>query len=80
MHGLQYIIIVYWYLRRKAESDKRDSIPVEGTGFKMVRYMVSSKRVWIFAAVSLVYAALFQLVLMEPLEVFGFGIFRISEV
>ena len=80
MHGLQYIIIVYWYLRRKAESDKNDSIPVEGVGFKMVRYMVGSKRVWVFAAVSLVYAALFQIVLMEPLEVFGFGIFRISEV
>ena len=32
MHGLQYIIIVYWYLRRKAESDKNDSIPVEGAG------------------------------------------------
>ena len=80
MHGLQYIIIVYWYLRRKAESDKPATIPVEGIGFKMVRYMVRSKRVWIFIGISLIYAALFQIVLMEPLEVFGFGVFRISEI
>ena len=86
MHGLQYIVIVYWYLRRRAESDespqgdKPVNRPAEGLGFKMVRYMVGSKRVWAFVALSLVYAALFQFILMEPLEVFGFGVLRISEV
>ncbi len=91
MHGLQYIVIVYWYLRRRAESDesapsnspqgdKQIDSRVEGLGFKMVRYMVGSKRVWVFVGISLAYAALFQIILMEPLEVFGFGVFRVSEV
>ncbi len=80
MHGMQYIVIVYWYLRRKAESEAKSEIPTEGLGFKIVRYMVASKRVWIFVAISVIYAALFQIVLLEPLEIFGFGVFRISEV
>ena len=80
MHGMQYIVIVYWYLRRKAESEAKAEIPTEGLGFKMVRYMVASKRVWIFVAISVIYAALFQIVLLEPLEIFGFGVLRISEV
>jgi len=62
MHGLQYILIVYWYFERKAER--------------------TSERPWIMPTLSMTrffllgitYAFFYQLIILNPLDEFGFGI------
>ena len=62
MHGVQYIVIVYFYLEHKAER-------TEGRWRSLTNFSV-----WKFAVMALVYALLYQLVVGRPLEQFGFGI------
>ena len=67
MHGLQYIVIVYWYLRRKQQS--RDPVDRD-----RVAGLVQPGKVLRFVAACLVYAVLYQLIVGQPLERFGFGV------
>ncbi len=62
MHGLQYLVVVYWYLQNK---ERR-------AGQKP--WMFSQLSGLRFAGVGLLYAFLFQLLLLRPLDEFGFGI------
>jgi hypothetical protein len=67
MHGLQYIVIVYWYVRRKQQSrDEGDRDRVAG--------LFSRGKVLRFVTACLVYAFVFQLLAGQPLERFGFGV------
>jgi hypothetical protein len=72
MHGVQYIVIVYWYIRRKtAASDE--------TRPTLVGRLVSRGYVVRFLAACLVYAVLFQLISGQPLEWFGFGLVNFTD-
>lgn len=67
MHGLQYIVIVYWYIRRKSKAEV-------GHQPTQVEKLVSPGRIVRFLLACLVYAAAFQLLSGQPLERFGFGL------
>ena len=62
MHGLQYIVIVYWYMDNKAE--RTENKPK----------ILSHFNVWKYIAYGLTYAFFFQLIVQKPLFEFGFGI------
>ena len=66
MHGLQYIVIVYWYIRRKEDSQTERRDAVAG--------LVRPGRIIAFVFACLVYAFLFQLISGQPLDRFGFGV------
>ena len=80
MHGIQYIVIVYWYLRRKVDQREASNENGEVKKFNLVRLMVKSGNIWFFILISFVYAALYQLAIFEPLEAFGFGVVRWSDI
>ncbi|MDE0736715.1 MAG: hypothetical protein OSB47_12890 [Pirellulaceae bacterium] len=86
MHGIQYIVIVYWYLRRKvdqqSEVDQQGEVQAGAAPkkFNLVRFVVRSGNVKFFLLIFLIYAALYQLAILQPLEVFGFGVVRWSEI
>jgi hypothetical protein len=63
MHGLQYLVFVYWFLERKQKTN----------GAKP--WMLPALNGWSFALTGLAYALLLQLLLLRPLDEFGFGIF-----
>lgn len=69
MHGLQYIVMVYWYLRRKAEK----AVPMN----RILHAIVQPGHVVAFIGVCVLYAALYQMVAGRPLEYFGFGVFNL---
>jgi hypothetical protein len=62
MHGVQYILMVYWYVGRKVE--KMDAVPRYFRNFSL----------WKFAGVGLAYAALFQFVTGGNLNDASFGL------
>ncbi len=62
MHGLQYLVIVYWYLERK--QTKSGDRP----------WMLPRLNGWSFALAGVVYAVLFQTLLWRPWQEFGFGL------
>jgi len=66
MHGLQYIVMVYWYIRRKSA----------GTGRKggFLAALTRAGNVKAFLLISLFYAVIYNLLLGNGFEVFGFGI------
>jgi hypothetical protein len=66
MHGLQYIVIVYWYARRKLE---RATQPVNFWARAFRPGNVAA-----FAGLCILYAVVFQLITRQPLDEFGFGI------
>ena len=86
MHGLQYIVIVYWYLRRKVDQrsteqtadQSAEDLPAQK--FSVIQWLVKSGNVKFFVVVCVIYALLYQLAIMQPLETFGFGVIRWSEV
>ena len=80
MHGLQYMVIVYWYLRRKVDQKTQVKGTNEVKKFNFVRFMVKSGNVKFFILVCFIYAVLYQLAIFEPLEVFGFGVIRWSDI
>ena len=67
MHGLQYIVIVYWYIRRKSLIDEEHRLT-------QAEQLVSPGRILRFVVACLIYAVAFQLLLGQPLERFGFGL------
>jgi hypothetical protein len=65
MHGVQYIVIAYWYTRRKAEtSDHPDAVAAR---------LVRSGNQWIFLLACVLYAIAYQLLIGHPVSEFGFG-------
>jgi hypothetical protein len=66
MHGLQYIVIVYWYARRKLE---RTAQP-DHWWARVFR----PGHVAAFAGLCILYAGAFQLITRQPLDAFGLGI------
>lgn len=64
MHGCQYIVMVYWYLRRKSADQPKS----------FASSLVRPGSVFVFIGVGLVYAAAYQLFIGHPLGEFGFGV------
>ena len=62
MHGVQYIVIVHSYLRRKG-----------GQGESVTSWLVRPRNIIAFLLMCFFYAVLYQLITAQPLEVFGFG-------
>jgi len=73
MHGLQYNVIVYWYIRRKVEQNQERG---ERTGF-MAR-LVRPGNALAFVLVCLMYAVVYQVLSGRPLHHFGFGLVNFS--
>ncbi len=69
MHGLQYIVMVYWYLRRKAEHQAGEMNRVL---YQMVR--PGWQHVLFFIAMCVVYTVTYQVLAGRSLEYFGFGV------
>ena len=67
MHGLQYIVMVYWYIRRKTK-------PTAENPPAPVANLVSPGHIMRFVVACLIYAIAFQLLSGQPLERFGFGL------
>lgn len=67
MHGLQYLVIVYWFLDRKQTSN----------GAKP--WMIPKLNVWYFAGIGLLYSVIIQLLLLRPFGEYGFGLLTLAE-
>jgi hypothetical protein len=66
MHGLQYLVVVFWFLERKQASN----------GAKP--WMLPKLNVLNFATIGVAYALIFQLLLLRPLGEFGFGVWTMQ--
>lgn len=65
MHGLQYNVIVYWYLRRQSQSGRfRDGV---------VAWLVRPRNVVFLLLTTLAYMLVYQCLVGMPLETLGFG-------
>lgn len=66
IHGIQYNVIVYWYIRRQ----------VEKTGQKrgLVTHLVRPGHGLAFVGICLLYAVVYQWLSGQPLDEFGFGL------
>ena len=64
MHGVQYNVMVYWYIRRKTADEP------QGISARLVR----PGSVGLFIGVGVIYAAAFQFCTGGPLAAFGFGV------
>ncbi len=71
MHGVQYIVVVYWYLRRKTEPD-------DSQGKLSPRKLVAPHHVARFVVACLLYAVAFLLISGQPLERLGFGLINVT--
>lgn len=67
IHGIQYNVIVYWYLRRKVEQ--------EGRKPSWVASLVRPGNTLAFVAIGVLYAVIYQVVRGRPLDEFSFGLF-----
>ena len=68
MHGVQYIVMVYWYMRRKTDGTK-------GLPARLVR----PGNIALFCGIGLLYAAAFQILTGGPLAAFGFGVIPMTQ-
>ena len=66
MHGVQYSVIVHSYLRHKVAKSPQPQ--------PFVSWLVGSRTVLAFIGMGLLYAVVYQLILIRPLEEFGFGL------
>lgn len=72
MHGVQYIVIVYWFLRRKQ--------PTEGKTQGIAGRLAAAGHAKIFLLACFLYAVVYQILLAQPWEEFGFGLIDFSAV
>lgn len=72
MHGLQYSVFVYWYLRKHAQ--KTDSSP------GLVSWLVQPGHVLFFIGTGLVYAFLFHVLTGGGLIPWGFGLLHFPDL
>lgn len=70
MHGIQYIVIAYWYVRRRAQHG--------GQPRRLSAYITRPGHVKAFLVFALFYAALFQMITGGGFEDFGFGVMRFT--
>jgi hypothetical protein len=70
MHGVQYIVIVYWYIRRKVER--------AGTGTSVLAYVAQPGNVKAFLLMAVLYAFVYKLIIGGGLEEFGFGVVNVT--
>lgn len=70
MHGLQYIVMVYWYMRRKTLSNSRDQCLAEK--------LVTPGWLGRFLVACLLYAVAVQFLSGQPMERLGFGLVNAS--
>jgi len=68
IHGIQYNVIVYWYLRRKFEKEENTT--------SWIARLVRPGNVVAFVALGVLYAVIYQLLRGGNLDEFGFGLFR----
>ncbi|MCA9039623.1 MAG: hypothetical protein KDA65_04670 [Planctomycetaceae bacterium] len=66
MHGVQYIVIVYLYMDRKAQDAETEET--------YIKKFLSFGHVSAYLGLLLVYTLIYQLVRNEPYEQFGFGL------
>jgi hypothetical protein len=66
MHGLQYLVIVYYFLQRKCAQP--------GQGRSFVGWLTRPQHVLVFLGICLLFAAVQQTLLGKPLGEFGFGV------
>lgn len=71
MHGLQYIVIVFWFLRRKSETE---------SSVDPATWLTGAGHAKMFIAACAGYAVFYQLILAQPWEEFGFGLIDFSGV
>ena len=72
MHGLQYNVMVLWYVKRKNKAQPTRS------SFWIVRQLRAGNLL-VFFVVGLVYAVCFQLAVQAPLDEFGFGLVHFAD-
>jgi hypothetical protein len=80
MHGVQYIVIVNSYLGHKLEIFRRPSAlkesevnPVEEKPAPL-GWLLRSYRLTHFIGIAAVYALLYQILILQPIDQFGFGV------
>ena len=73
MHGMQYIVIVHWYIRRKvARSGQRRGLLAHlARPGKVIPFWIP------FLSLAAVYAVVFNMIVGRGLEEFGFGVVNI---
>lgn len=71
MHGLQYIVIVHSYVRRKTRSEEQPTFSMR---------LARPGHIVGFVAMCAAYAVLYQLIVKNPLEEFGFGVVTLMQV
>jgi hypothetical protein len=79
MHGVQYIVIVYAFLGRKVilgETTHAGAAAVPSWLSRLMR----SKAAWAFVGACVLYALVYQLLVLQPLDQFGFGVFNFMAV
>jgi len=72
MHGLQYIVIVYFYLERKESGQHPPD--------RFISRLVRPGHLWVFLAACLIYTFIYQALTAKPLDVFSFGFLNFPEL
>ncbi|MBC8353831.1 MAG: hypothetical protein H8E66_17665 [Planctomycetes bacterium] len=72
MHGVQYIVVVHGYIHRKTSA-------ATGAASTLSKLM-TLRRIPLFLMACAAYALLYQFLLMQPLEEFGFGVVSFMSV
>lgn len=70
MHGIQYIVISYYYTRKRTEQSHE-----RGWG----AFLVRKGNVYAFLSMGFVYALIYQIIVSQPLNNFGFGVFYVQQ-
>jgi hypothetical protein len=80
MHGIQYIVIVKLYLRQRFLKELRETEPgAQRFSSRWLNFIVQPRHIVVFLGLCGLYALFFQLLSRQPLEVFGFGVIRLTE-
>lgn len=72
MHGIQYSVIVHSYLRHKVTKSKEQQ--------PFLAWLVQSRTALVFIVLGLVYAVIYQIVVLRPLDEFAFGLIKFSSM
>lgn len=74
MHGLQYIVIVHAYLGRKTANAGNVIGATSPPAPSWLTRLVKSRAVLAFIGMGALYALVYQLLVLRPLDEFGFGV------
>jgi hypothetical protein len=69
MHGIQYIVISYFYTRKRSEQ-------AAATGW--AAFLVRRGNVLAFLSMGVLYAVIYQIIVSQPLNDFGFGVLYVQ--